>query len=309
MADRPKLKTRAEELADLVAELVDEVRTDEPVTRYREVRRGDRTVKTADPRARHVTREPGLLDQLHAIKGAVRTVPVKIYRWERDEDDPCRGARGDDRECWHGRYVYVRTEQRPVRGVVTAGAAIPSGSPGWDSDGALNPLRSLGFESRSPATSAVELYDDIRRGVDRLRRDLRAAAGRSWGGRKAPKDALRELVGLVANVDGDTADDAVRQVRGWVSTARILLRYDAPIVALRDVVCGQCEGELQVRADASTPVWCAGHPAVTVYGPALPDQDWPVTYPPIVGCGEKYPRGSWIRLLEQAARARTEDAR
>ncbi|MFE9099864.1 hypothetical protein [Actinomadura geliboluensis] len=95
----------------------------------------------------------------------------------------------------------------------------------------------------------------------------------------------------------------MQRVRGWVSTARIFLGYDAPIVRLKDLVCGQCGGDLHVRADASTAVWCAGHPALQVHGPALPGADWPpVEYPPEPGCGERHPRGSWIRLLENAAR-------
>ncbi|MCQ0012671.1 hypothetical protein [Actinomadura madurae] len=156
----------------------------------------------------------------------------------------------------------------------------------------------------SPATSAVELYDEIRRGIDRLRRDLRQAARRTWGGRKASSEALRECVGLLLDVDDDTARDTVRTVRSWVSTCRIHLGYDAPIVKLRDLVCGQCGGDLHVRADASTAVWCAGHPAAYVHGPGWPGDDWgPVEYPAEPGCGERYPRGSWIRLLEDAAKA------
>ncbi|MFV2172304.1 DNA polymerase beta superfamily protein [Actinomadura sp. LOL_016] len=298
----------AEEMAVLVAELVDEVRTEERITRYREVNRGGRTVKVVDPDARHVTRDVGLLHQLHAIKAAKATIPVEIHRWESDhktKEDRCKAAR-EGRKCPHGRYVHVRTEQRPAGrlGVVTAGAAVPSGSAGWDETGALNPLRSLGFESATPATSAPELHDAIRRGIDRLRADLRAAAERTWGGRKAPSDALREIVGLVAEVDDDTAHDAVRRARGWVTAARIHLRYDAPIVRLRELVCGQCRGDLHVRADASTAVWCAGHPAIEVLGPTLLGGDWgPVEYRAEPGCGERYPRGSWIRLLEDAAKA------
>lgn len=307
MAEDAAPRPLVEELADLVAELVDEVRTDEPVTRYQQVSRGaGRTVKVVDPRARHVVRDVGLLDQLHAIKSARHTIPVKIYQWKRDLDDPCRRDYGDDRdqrECPHGQWVFVRTDHRPAArlGAITSGAAIPGGSPGWDAGGALNPLRSMGFESASPATSAVELYDQIRRGVDMLRRDLREAAGRPWGGRKAPSAALRECVGLTTEVDDDTARAATTQIRAWWTAARILLRYDAPIVRLRDVICGRCAGDLHVRADASTAVWCAGHRPARVDGPALEGEDWPVVYPAVAGCGERYPRGSWIALLEQAS--------
>lgn len=307
----------AEELAELVAELVDEVRTDEAVTRYQEVRRGGgRTVTVVDPKARHTTRDVGLLHQLHAIKSARRTIPVRVYRWESDHqddtaEDRAGGAPGQHRKpchgevCPHGRWVHLRTEQRPAWhiGAVSAGAALPGGSPGWDESGALNPLRSMGFESAAPATTAVEMHDDIRRGVDRLRRDLRAETGQDWGGRKATAAALRELVGLLPDVDEATARWTVARVRGWVSAARIMLGYDAPIVRLRDVVCGICEGDLHVRADASTAVWCAGHRPRRVAGPELPGADFPVVYPEVEPCGERYPRGSWIKLLERAEAA------
>ncbi|WP_433330042.1 hypothetical protein [Spirillospora sp. CA-294931] len=288
----------AQALAELVAELVDEVKTDEPVTRYQQVSRGKgRTITTIDPRARHITRDVGLLRQLSAIKNRASTIAVKVYRWVPDDGDQCREL------CHHGHWEFVRTDARPAEhlGAATTGAAVPGGSPGWDEAGALNPLRSMGFESASPATGALELHDDIRRGVDQLRRDLRAAAGKSWGGRKAPEAALTECVGLLLDVDDDTAREAVRRVRAWVSTARIVLGYDAPIVRLRDVVCGECGGELHVRADASTAVWCAGHPATWCYGPGLPGTEWgAVEYPALEGCGERYPRGAWIKLLEQS---------
>lgn len=299
----------AEELADLVAELVDEVRTDESATRYKTVNRGGgRTVTVTDPHARWTVRDVGLLQQLHAVKAARTTIPVKVYRWEPDRADPCRRDYGDERDqrlCPHGQWILVRTEERPAErlGIVTAGAAVPGGSPGWDESGALNPLRSTGFESATPGTSAVELYDTIRRGAAQLRRELRAAAGHGPGGHRTTAEALRELVGLAPMVDTDTADDTVRQVRSWWRAVRIFLRYDAPIVQLRDLVCGQCGGVLHVREDASTAVWCAGHPAAWAYGPGLPGTDWgPVDHPAEPGCGERYPRGSWIKLLEQAAK-------
>ena len=82
---------------------------------------------------------------------------------------------------------------------------------------------------------------------------------------------LRELVGLVLYVDDDTAAAAVRRVRVWASAARVLLKYDAPVTELKELYCWECGGHLFVRADASTPVWCGGHPGVVVAGPARPD--------------------------------------
>jgi hypothetical protein len=299
----------AADLADLVAQLVDEVRTTAPITRYRQVNRGNRTATTIDL-TEHRTSAPGLLHQLHAIQSAARTVPVRIFRWQPDHNDQCR------ERCSHGRWVHLRTERHAVKGVVTSGGAVPGGSPGWDTDGSLSALAGHGFESRTPATSATDLLADIITGTARLRAWLGSAAGRPAGAARTTSGALRELVGLVLEVDDETADRTIATVRGWVNTARVLLGYDAPVVALRDAHCRICRGELHVRADASTAVWCAGRPETRVHGPArwIPvegparagedwpigyAEEWPVVYPAYEGCGATYPQGSWITLLEQ----------
>ncbi|GLY81856.1 hypothetical protein [Actinoallomurus iriomotensis] len=287
-SDRRSEETPAEALARLVGELVDTVQTTAEVTRYRRVRRGpDRTIAVIDLTT-HRTRAPGIIDQLHAIQAAAKTVAVDRYRWVRNDDDPCPSGT----VCAHGRWVYLRTERRPAApyGIVTIGDAIPQGSPGWDADGALSPMPSgKSFESRSPATAALELLLDIRAGVTELREQLGATTPQP-----STKRGLRELVGLVLAVHEDDAHRVAGRVRSWVSTAKILLGYEAPIVALRDMYCRYCGGQLMVRADASSAVWCDGY--VPIHGPAREGGTWPIDW---VRCGASWPRGSWVALLDE----------
>jgi hypothetical protein len=287
--DRRSEETPAEALARLVTELADEIHTTAEVTRYRRVRRGpDRIIAVIDLTTHH-TRAPGIIDQLHAIQAAATTVAVDVYRWERDTDDPCPR---DGRLCAHGRWLYVRTERRPAAayGIVTAGSAVPQGSPGWDADGALSPTPSGGsFESREPAAAAaIELSLAIRVGVNELREQLGATSPQP-----STKRGLRELVGLALAADEHDAYRALGRVRSWVSTAKIVLGYEAPIVALRDMYCRYCGGQLLVRTDASSAVWCDGY--VPIHGPAREDELWPIAWE---RCDASWPRGSWVALLD-----------
>lgn len=76
-----------------------------------------------------------------------------------------------------GGYTSAPSSARPT-GLVSSPEARPF--PAAAQAGTVTaPSTRSGFESATQATSAVELYDDIRRGIDRLRRDLRAAAGRA----------------------------------------------------------------------------------------------------------------------------------
>lgn len=293
--DRRSEETPAEALARLVGELVDEVRTAADVTRYRRVRRGhDRTVAVVD-QYKHHTRAPGIIDQLHAIQAAAATIPVDVFRWKRDENDPCRRTDGEPRLCPHGRWLYLRTERRPAApyGIVTAGSAVPQGSPGWDADGALSPMPSGGsFESREPVTATLALLLDIRAGLPELREQLGATSLQP-----STKRGLRDLVGLALAADEHDVYRVLGRVRSWVSTAKIVLGYEAPIVPLRDMYCRHCGGQLLVRNDASSAVWCDG--MVPVHGPAREDELWPIGWE---RCGASWPRGSWVRLLDEAAR-------
>lgn len=162
-------------------------------------------------------------------------------------------------------------------------AAVPQGSPGWDADGALSPMPSGGsFESAEPVTEAFHLPEEYTRTLLDLAAEARAA-------------------GHVTLVDAALADDQlgrriVARLRGVVAHARIVLHYDAPVVPLRGVFCPDCGGEMRVRADASSAVWCSG--TVPVHGPAAEeDGQWPIGF---ARCDAKWPRGSWVKLLEQA---------
>jgi hypothetical protein len=279
----------AEQITDLLRQLHDEVRTDERVLRYRRVNRGRRDAIVADF-VLHRTRRPGLLAQLGTVQAAAATAPVEVWRWRRDENDPCEG----DVVCSHGRWIHVCTEQRPVAGVITTGAALPGGSAGWDADGALSPMAGGGKpEAAEPIADAWHTAAEIRDDLAALGRELYA------DGWRAPETLI-----TIALADEDTGRRIAARLRGLVARARIAAGYDAPIVPLRDVYCPLCGGELRVRADASSSVWCAG--MVPVAGPALEGEEWPIGW---ARCAARWPRGSWVKLLEDATTERIDDGR
>lgn len=276
----------AEEVARLLAELHQAVETRERVPRYRRVKRGPgRQVAVLDW-AIHRTREPGLLAQLGTIARRADQAPVDVFRWERDPDDPCRRDYGDERdtrECPHGRWVRVRTEQRPVPGVVVAGAAVPSGSAGWDADGALSPLATSGQPGAAePVTDAWHVGQEVARELAALADELVA-------------DGHDGTLVDAALADEDTGRRIAARLRALVARARVAAGYDAPVVTLRDVCCPACGGPLMVRADASSAVWCGG--VLPVAGPAPADDPdcVPLGWAP---CGARWPRGGWVQLLE-----------
>ncbi|GAA4626670.1 hypothetical protein GCM10023196_035830 [Actinoallomurus vinaceus] len=276
----------AEQITDLLTQLHTEVRTDEKVLRYRRVNRGRRDAVVPDF-VIHRTRRPGLLTQLGTVQAAASTVPVEVFHWVPDENDPCQRAADEDapRVCGHGRWVHVRTEQRPVTGVITTGAALPGGSPGWDADGALSPMAGGGKpEAAEPIADAWHTGDEIRDELAALGRELHAEG---W---RAPDTLI-----TIALADEDTGRRIAARLRGLVARARIAAGYDAPIVPLRDVYCPLCGGELRVRADASSAVWCAG--MLPIQGPAAEGESWPIGW---ARCAAKWPRGSWVKLLEEA---------
>ena len=276
----------AEQIADLLTQLHNEVRTDEKVLRYRRVNRGRRDAIVPDF-VLHRTRRPGLLAQLGTIQATTDTAPVDVYRWERDENDPCQR---DDTICRHGRWIHVRTEQRPIPGVITTGAALPGGSPGWDADGALSPMTGGGKpEAAEPIADAWHTGDEIRAELAALGRELHADGWRQ-----------PDTLVTIALADEDTGRRIAARLRGLVARARIAAGYDAPIVPLRDVYCPLCGGELRVRKDASSSVWCAG--MLPIQGPAAEGEEWPIGW---ARCAARWPRGSWVKLLEDATGGET----
>lgn len=135
------------------------------------------------------------------------------------------------------------------------------------------PTGSLGVRwgkpgSRPPGT--LDLLGHLE-SLDAYLRDM-GATGRTR------EQRLRSLVSLDA--DEDASRLLLRDLRRFVRTARIMLGYDMPKRALRDVVCGKCEGVLAVAIDASSDVVCVGKP-----GERAP-------------CGTVYARWQWVDLLE-----------
>ncbi|WP_242892484.1 hypothetical protein [Actinomadura litoris] len=193
--------------------------------------------------------------------------------------------------------VHTTTEH----GVIIPGAAVPSGSPGWDDDGALAPLVGGSPDPGEPVTEAWHVAYEIRRDLHQLGRDLHADG---WDPR------VKTLV-TIALDDEDTGQWIAGRLRAMVSRARIAASYDAPVVPLRDVHCRYCGGQLRVRADASSAVWCDGWQPL--HGPATPDDlDWPAdseTWGPIgwERCGKRWPRGAWVGLLAATEREREQE--
>lgn len=285
-------KTPAEEIRRLLGELHGEITTREKVPHYRTVRRAsDRTVAVLDWRT-HTVHEPGLLTQLGVTTGHPGTVPVEVYRWDRT-DCPCDKDKTD--RCRHDRRVFTGVEHRPISGVATAGGAVPSGSPGWDADGALTPLIGGTPDPGEPIADAWHTGDDIRHELANLGRELHAEGWR-------PPATLV----TIALDDTETGEWIAARLRGLVARARVAADYDAPAVPLRDIHCRRCGGQLRVRADASSAVWCEGW--LPIQGPAVADDpDWPADSEKwgCLGwsrCGARWPRGAWIGLLAEADR-------
>lgn len=152
--------------------------------------------------------------------------------------------------------------------------------------------------SRTPSADAASsaLFDiahgwTVNRGRDRkpgvrsLRLRLRAEAGQSKlvaVGKPTIVASLQEIRALAHVVGEEHVQEAAQATRSFVQRARVALAYDAPIVALRDVSCPECGGELRVASDVSTDVWCANR--------ECRDED---------GRGRSWPRRNWVFLLEQ----------
>lgn len=155
-------------------------------------------------------------------------------------------------------------------------AAVPGGSPGWDDDGALAAYVTAGrAEPPEPVTDAWHAAQDTRAALDALAESVGVARP-------------GELVAAAAADPDGVGEPVAAALRRLVTRARIAAGYDAPITALRDVVCPECGGRLLVRADASSAVWCGGRQ----------EDDGTRTDP----CGATWPRGAWVDLLEAVTR-------
>ena len=173
-------------------------------------------------------------------------------------------------------------------GVIIPGYGVPGGSPGWDADGALTPIVSGGKpESSEPIADEWHVGYEIHTELAQIGRDLYER------GYRPPATLI-----TIALDKPDVGEWIAARLRSLVQRARIAADYDAPIVTLRDIHCPECGGEMRVRTDASSDVWCAGR--WTVEGPAEPGERYPV----MQVCGARWPRYDWVNILaeqEQAA--------
>lgn len=161
--------------------------------------------------------------------------------------------------------------------------------------------------SRPPASlHALETLADVTAAAVDLRRRADHAAHRPTLPRaRGIRGELRHLTWLLGMrhaggsllLDDRWADRLYREVRSWTADIRVTLSYLAPIVALR-VRCPDCGGEMRVREDASSDVWCIG----VLEGPALEGEPWPVR------CGARWPRLTWVQLLDQTTNTREDTA-
>lgn len=282
-----------EQLAVLVAELVDEFRTTE-IHDWRPTR--DELARTnpayaaqvtgpdgrarwakdlpAPERRKHQTREAGLLEQLRRGQGRRRAIA---------KPDPL-GYKPD--------LGYRAT----VDAWSLIGDMAPTPGTGGSGGGHTKPT------SRPPAgLQAAETLLEIAADIAAMRARVRHRAGRGRGHASEPAAMLRELLDLALRATGEgwlVDDRMVRQItaaaRSWAASARLALRYDAPVATLRSTHCPTCGGQLRVRSDASSNVWCAGVKGRVMEGPALEGDRWPL---PDRGCGAKWPRLAWLDLL------------
>lgn len=231
-------------------------------------------------------------------------------------------VRTDERFTWHptrdgagipaGKPLPARRRERWTTTepglLVQLRLAVPAGQlPGHPPDGTTH---ASAARSRPPGTTLpIETFEDLAAGIEQTVRRLRSLTGRSRGSRRPVAHMLRELPALLLDVDQKgaytvtprEAQRAVRDARGWVTTARLAMHYDVPIVDLPWRYCPECGGKLRVRQDASSDVWCCGTGELVI-GPANKDEPWPLKHH---GCGAKWPRHSWLTLLDETT---TEEA-
>lgn len=169
-------------------------------------------------------------------------------------------------------------------------AALPPGS-------AVNGGVRVRPTSKAPSAARIaDLLRVISRESSRMRAGMRQEAqrvGRSGTPRTLSNDLL-EIRSLAFACSDETVAEAAQKARCWVSKARVALTWDAPVVTLTEASCPYCGGELRVRADASSDVWCAGVPAGQGRERQPPCRD---------ESGERrtWPRSTWIMLLERLA--------
>jgi len=224
--------------------------------------------------------------QLDDIRDAINDLIRQVRTAAMITRDKGKGADGVTRSG--PKIVLHRTKELGL--LVQLKASVrPSGSAGWDADGALSISTGRGPESRPPVNvAAMDLLADVTAGSHAWRERL------GGKGRRPLVGELRALTGLAHTASTHDVKQLHDDVQSWVRSARVALSYDVPAVDLQGFVCNQCGGGLRVLADASSDVWCAG--GVVLEGPLLPGRRGPLR---TEGCGATWPRGQWVLLLEQ----------
>jgi hypothetical protein len=147
--------------------------------------------------------------------------------------------------------------------------------------------------SRPPTRlDPLSLLDRISTGARHLRQAMGSHARRDVCG------DLRQLVALSADAPVPLNRQALRAVRSWHAQTRVVLGYDAAVTSLPQAQCPDCGGELCVRSDVSSDVWCAGTKVVFC---RVRDRSTHTYRRP--GCGARWPRTGWAQMLAAATAA------
>lgn len=147
------------------------------------------------------------------------------------------------------------------------------------SDGSKNANKA---ESKEPGNiRALHIIEDIECHMATARMRMRHALK----GREQIPDDIHLMARLMDSDSCQTVrgnevlNETIEDLRKVVKQARIFLSYDMPKSALRDTECDKCNGVLVVAQDASSDVICVGIEGMG-------------------GCGRKYRRAEWARMLE-----------
>lgn len=151
-----------------------------------------------------------------------------------------------------GRGIEKRVERRTQRPLIEQLDDGACGyTPGLSSGGA----RGGKPGSKPPAT--LDMLNLLHTVDDML--DAYGASGKTRAAR------LRNLVTLSRTESEEWEQYVCMHLNRHIKTARIMLCYDMPKRALRDVVCGACGSTLVVAVDASSDVSCVDHDCGKVY--------------------------------------------
>lgn len=169
--------------------------------------------------------------------------------------------------------------------------------------------RSTPDSKTPPGSRAVELLAGIEAEILTAWAEVTGATVRARRKPRTGTSALRALVGVAGDLDPDDLERLIYDAGRWVSTARVALGWDVPVMALPDVWCPTCEhhGTLRVRADGSSDVWCTGtllgppHTAIRTVWPGVRIHagPLPVDRAQIYRCPQKWTwRRHWRELLD-----------